>query len=441
MSMIGDTFNLGDVYFIDLWPLQEPFLIIKDHNAARKIMQEDAYPKHPLMKDLLHPVSGDSSIGTSEGQEWRMLRSVLSSSFSQNRLLPLVSEVLQEVLKFRDKMVGYTRTGETFSMLNDVTYLTFDVIGLRLLGSKLESQQEHHPLVYNFLMTKAWLPANTDVIRRNMVRIMTWWYSRKVDHWLRAFVKKRFEDLQTNETEGDCTLNILLQAFTDEKLESMSKTGAGSLDSQQMLIAVNNIKALLLAGHDTTASEFAYTLFLSKCIIWVNHYGIGRNNSTWENPAQFNPSCSWRVFEACFGQELAMMQMKMLLVVLLREFKFCDIYEMHGETGTSTRTLRWTVPETHGGQHYQVRSLQDVISAMLKSDPSLSTGYTICAVSQPRNAYDCPTRGEPRTKSALDQTERAGLGLGRSKDDRLRGSRTTGRTKLTYVKRAWDLVE
>jgi cytochrome P450 len=99
---------------------------------------------------------------------------------------------------------------------------------------------------------------------------------------------------------------------------------------------------------------------------WVNHFGIGRNESIWPHPTHFIPERhlpnppphsipptgyvkdAWRIFErgprACAGVELAMNEMKLVLLETMRRFEFEVAYEEDD--------LR--APELFGGRMYQV---------------------------------------------------------------------------------------
>jgi cytochrome P450 len=114
-----------------------------------------------------------------------------------------------------------------------------------------------------------------------------------------------------------------------------------------------------LAGHPDP-------LPLSGQQAWVNHFGIGRNTAIWPNPTAFIPERhlpnppsdsvpstgyvkdAWRIFErgprACSGMELAMNEMKLVLLETMRRFEFEVAYEEDHPRA----------PDLFGGQMYQV---------------------------------------------------------------------------------------
>ena len=104
-----------------------------------------------------------------------------------------------------------------------------------------------------------------------------------------------------------------------------------------------------------------------KCLVWGNHHGLHRNPRYWPKPDEFIPERwlvaegdplhpsknAWRPFEfgprTCIGQELAMMEMKMTLVMTAREFNVkCGFEEwdrLHPRDG---------IKEVRGERAYQM---------------------------------------------------------------------------------------
>ena len=104
--------------------------------------------------------------------------------------------------------------------------------------------------------------------------------------------------------------------------------------------------------------------------LFVTHFGIGRSPDHWPRPLEYIPERhlpsehkwavkleyepakdAWRGFEkgprACLGQELAMTEMKAMLVMVAREFDFVPAY---GEEGRKDLQA----PESYGGYAYQM---------------------------------------------------------------------------------------
>lgn len=81
------------------------------------------------------------------------------------------------------------------------------------------------------------------------------------------------------------------------------------------------------------------------CVVWGDHYGTHHNPRYWARPEDFlperflvpeddelyPPKNAWRPFERgprnCVGQELALAEIKVMLVLTIRDFDFKDCYE------------------------------------------------------------------------------------------------------------------
>ncbi len=104
-----------------------------------------------------------------------------------------------------------------------------------------------------------------------------------------------------------------------------------------------------------------------KCLVWGNHHGLHRNPRYWPKPDQFLPQRwlvaegdplhpiknAWWPFEfgprTCIGQELAMMEIKMILVMTIRELNikggFSEWDQLHPKNG---------IREVRGERAYQM---------------------------------------------------------------------------------------
>ena len=80
------------------------------------------------------------------------------------------------------------------------------------------------------------------------------------------------------------------------------------------------------------------------CLVWGDHQGVHHNPKNWPRPYDFiperwlvsdsdplyPPKYAWRPFErgprSCIGQELALTEIKIMLVLIVREFFISDVY-------------------------------------------------------------------------------------------------------------------
>ena len=106
-----------------------------------------------------------------------------------------------------------------------------------------------------------------------------------------------------------------------------------------------------------------------RCLVWGNHHGLQRNPLYWPRPDEFLPERwlvpesdplhpiknAWRPFEfgprTCIGQELAMMEMKMILVMTLRELRIEGAFE---EWDRQNPPKKGDIKEVRGERAYQM---------------------------------------------------------------------------------------
>ncbi|KAJ9605468.1 hypothetical protein H2200_010125 [Cladophialophora chaetospira] len=401
---IGAKYNMPPVFYLDLWPVSNSFMMVHDPEVASQITQAKSLPKHPINEHVLGAMTGSRSVVTAEGPEWKFLRSILNPGFSSQYLSTLIPVLVRHGVIFKDRISQFASSGEVFPVQRLAMSLTFDVIGEVVLGVDLNSQRQSNKLAKHF--AKA-VECQQDLLIEQMIRA------------------RHAETKSTNAPGTKAAVDIFLQAYRDEKLGASSTTkSADDLDPEFMLIARNNIKTLLLGGHDTTSSTIAYAMALlsepenadslrrlraehdavfgpdaSQAVealladprllnnlplttaavketmrlfppgsttrttvpnhplqtvtlnnqtlplegqqIWISHYGIGQRGDLWPQPRKFildrflpNPydakltphRDAWRPFEkgprGCLGLELAMMEVRLVLVLLCREFDF-----------------------------------------------------------------------------------------------------------------------
>ncbi|KAL9114445.1 MAG: hypothetical protein Q9227_001526 [Pyrenula ochraceoflavens] len=340
---------------------------------------------------------------------------------------------------FRDKLFEAAKTGEIVRMQELATLCTIDIIGQVTLGEDFKSQLGHSPLVYHY---RAALTATTnqmDILGRIRHAIPFWWHCRQADKYIGEAIQRRYKSRSYNGEKTRVAIDLALQAYNDNKFVTKEKSNSQELDKEFFGIALDNMKTLILGGHDTTASSIAYAYyFLSQhsdicarvraeheavfsksttetmsilrsepaklnqlplttavvketlrcmppamtfreapkgtfidynskkipawdCAIVVLHYGAHHSKRVWGPDAdKFNPDRwlsgneqpkdAWRPFEKgprnCIGQELAMIEMRAILLLTLRDFDFEPAY---GPSDPAISGL-----EGQNGQAYQM---------------------------------------------------------------------------------------
>ena len=450
MVYIGQKYNMPPVFYLDLWPVSYGIMIIQDPGVAVQITQIKSLPKHMVNRAYTQPLTGRSSVVLVEGAEWKLIRSIMNPGFAPQYIASLTPILSKHITRFTDKLSKAAKSGETFLLQGYILSLTFDVISEVVLGEDLDSQRAYSLLAYHYAQAARFSNvSSTSVMSFSKLRsqLLKRWYSRQEGLIIADMIKKRWVEQKDKATGASrAGIDLFLQAYQDEKKLPRSDKPAYQ-DTYFMEIAVDNVKSLLLGGHDTTSSTLSWVLALlaqnpatlakvrkehdevfgsdishttsllsldaallsslpyTTAAIkeamrifpaasttrfsnpkdpshpthvtltfdgkevslpvqdqqaWVLHYGIGQRADLWPDPHAFiperhlpnppypYPKDAWRSFEkgprACAGMELAMNEMKMVIVEVSRRFDFEVAYKEDDPDA----------PEGHGGKMYQV---------------------------------------------------------------------------------------
>jgi hypothetical protein len=67
LYFIGKEYNLGPVFYLDLWPVCAPMMIIQDPNLAQQVTVTHSLPKIPQYVAILDSFLGKGSLVGLEG--------------------------------------------------------------------------------------------------------------------------------------------------------------------------------------------------------------------------------------------------------------------------------------------------------------------------------------------------------------------------------------
>ncbi|KAK9369472.1 cytochrome P450 71B25 protein [Lipomyces kononenkoae] len=449
---IHRAYNLGAFFVADLWPLSSvKLMIIQDPAVAAQVTQLRSLPKHTILKTLTVHLVGTDSMLLAEGATWKSLRTIFNPGFSTAHLLTQTDVIVDYTQIFCKILSKHAENGEMFQMEDAATRLTIDIIGRVALDTDLHAQISDNELVNAFRHSMAWTPKTghwNPFLNTNPVRpVLTWWYKRKMDHYLGNVIDRRFAS-QRYAGPHNKSKHII-----DLALDEYCKQNAGSAqmlagpDKHFKKAVIDNMKTFLFAGHDTTSSlicyvyhllhlhpqdlakvrqehdeifgidtskapdmikdnpqllgRLPYTLAIIKetlrlyppastlrmgsdhvsitynaesyptkgFLVWVNNHAISRRADIFPSPDSFVPQRfladapaeiprnAWRPFEKgprnCIGQELALLELKIIMVLTLRSFSMHTVIEdWHKNCGKSVAVGQ--VDEVYGDKAYQI---------------------------------------------------------------------------------------
>ncbi|NBS52973.1 MAG: cytochrome P450, partial [Spartobacteria bacterium] len=229
--------------------------MVNEPSWVRHILVGEArsFPKHDLMHQLLEPLLG-VSIFTTNGAIWERQRRLVDQAFEQARLqlvFPAMQESVAALLLRLDKVAD----GRDFEVDGEMTYVTADVMFRTILSETL-AEADAYSIYESFLLFQKHAQRASLLL---MYRIWSWparFACRKPAQMIRRIlseiIARRFEEVkQSGSSPKLDILNGLMQAVDPV---------AGDRFTYQE--TVDQVCMLFLAGHETSASALAWSLYL-----------------------------------------------------------------------------------------------------------------------------------------------------------------------------------
>jgi cytochrome P450 len=231
----------------DMYMVNEPSLV-------RRILVGNAeeYPKQQLMHRLLEPLLG-SSIFTTNGPVWERQRKFVDQALAQGRIEKVYPTMLQSVKGMLDRLDSLA-DGSSIEIDAEMTYVTADVMFRTILSKPLERAEAR--AVYDAFLSFQNHAQRAAVL--SIYRLPAFFQNRacrKAADTIRAIladiVRARFESIPDNPGNPKDILAGLMEAHDGE---------SGDRFSQREV--VDHVCMLFLAGHETSASALAWSLYL-----------------------------------------------------------------------------------------------------------------------------------------------------------------------------------
>jgi cytochrome P450 len=236
----------GDVFTVRLIPGGRPLVLFTRPEHAREIFAGDPEVFHAGKgNSILGPIMGEHSLLLQDSSEHKRARKLLMPAFNGHALRGYESLVTE----LARAEVGRWRTGTTFRSLDRMNALTLEVI-LRVVFGVTDEER--------LAQLRPRVNATVDI---NPVILLGWGYPRlqKYGPWKRT-VQNQYE------------LDALIYAEIRERREAPDLAERTDVLSRLILIddggdalsdteLRDQLVTLLLAGHETTATALAWTLF------------------------------------------------------------------------------------------------------------------------------------------------------------------------------------
>lgn len=226
------------------------FFFHPDHN--QHILQDNNknYTKipHPSML-ILTPVVGTGLL-TSDGDYWRRQRRLAQPAFHRKRIAGFATTMTDAV----QMMLAQWQHGRTLDVAAAMMHLTLEIAGKTLFSIDLTREAD--------TVGEAFTAVNTEIARISprpfayqRLKYLPWWRSSKIIHGnttvLDEVVQKIINERRTSGQQKDDLLGMLMEARDEETGEAMT--------DQQLR---DEVMTIMLAGHETTAVNLAWTFYL-----------------------------------------------------------------------------------------------------------------------------------------------------------------------------------
>ena len=223
--------------------------LLSHPDDVRHVLQDSrrVYGKSPTAARV-RPLFGDS-LTTVDGEHWRRQRRLIRPAFRPNSLLHCLSVVTATTVQMLDRWQCIAERGETVDMLSEMTDLTRTIIVKLVFGdvgpseARALDQALQHALRH--VDRRLWSPlGGLDIPTPGHRRFQA--ALRTIDAFVSTMVARAREDVPPAGT----LLSALLDSHDDERGERMRDADL-----------CQELKAILVAGHTTTASALAWTLY------------------------------------------------------------------------------------------------------------------------------------------------------------------------------------
>lgn len=121
-------YGLGDFFYLDLWPLAPPQLVIVQPELATQIVQKMNLPKESVvMQKWTGHILGKKSMVTANGHEWLVARKSFTPGFQPRKVLQHVPGIVDDALQFAEVLKEHARNEDVFKMEDVCARMIFNI--------------------------------------------------------------------------------------------------------------------------------------------------------------------------------------------------------------------------------------------------------------------------------------------------------------------------
>ncbi|KAF2756235.1 cytochrome P450 [Pseudovirgaria hyperparasitica] len=256
------------LFYLDLWPFCDPFLIVSSPSHAIQACQEHDLIKPGSLKPFFQPLAGGDNLFTMNGPTWKSSRALFSPGFNDRYLRNQTHHIVEEALVYLEVLRSHARKQDMFSLDEATLWYTMDIIGAVTFNSRLHSQTQHNELATAMRSQISWQCLNDELnpfIRWNPIRpIMQWYNGHRMNNYISKELDQRFKEWASDDKAASTRsiMNLTIADYMREGKPSKSGETADRLDNSFKSWAATQIRLFLFAGHDSTSSSICYCYYL-----------------------------------------------------------------------------------------------------------------------------------------------------------------------------------
>lgn len=119
-----------EAFYLDLWPLSEPLLILTTPAMTSQLTQEFNPPKPSVIEKAFARLTGDPDLFTTPDAPCKRWEAIFNSGFSPNYILQQTPKIVDECRVFCEKMRAHARENQIFPLKEDTLRLALDITGV-----------------------------------------------------------------------------------------------------------------------------------------------------------------------------------------------------------------------------------------------------------------------------------------------------------------------
>lgn len=215
------------------------------------VHRNEQFSKGELFHTILDPVTGDGLL-TAEGEQWRRQRHMVNPAFHPDRIAEYSDVMVEETAA---SMGGWS-DGETVDVHSEMMSLTLDIVAKTLFGTDIGDRAE---IVGDSMDT---VMAYTDSPYSSLVPgSLPTPANRKFGRSVEAIDAVADEIIQERRTGSGGVETGPAGEESDDVLSALLAARDEAGETMDVELVRDEVRTLLLAGHETTALALTFTLF------------------------------------------------------------------------------------------------------------------------------------------------------------------------------------